>query len=104
MPRRKPIPDIGSACRAHAQTMLNVLRGIACAEDSPESARIQAATAILAYGYGKPKATIEAKGITNQTLIINGGDTRDIARRLIYAMASDDSANEIKDITPHDSE
>lgn len=44
--------------RSHTETAINVLAGIMRKDEAPDAARIQAATALLDRGWGKPTQTI----------------------------------------------
>jgi len=88
MPRKKTPVEIGSLARSHSKSAFNVLCGIMNSSYATPANRMKCAELILAYAFGRPTAKIEAKGLENQTLIINGADTRDIARRLVHAMGS----------------
>ena len=50
--------QIKSLARAHTERALQVLAGIMDAESAPHSARVQAATALLDRGWGKPTQLI----------------------------------------------
>lgn len=50
--------QIRSLARAHTETAINVLAGIMNQPDSPPAARVQAASAILDRGWGKPTQPI----------------------------------------------
>lgn len=46
--------EIRSLARAHTESALNVLASIMNQPDAPHSARVQASTALLDRGWGKP--------------------------------------------------
>lgn len=54
---KNPI-EIRSLARSHTETAINVLAGIMRKDEAPDAARIQAATALLDRGWGKPTQTI----------------------------------------------
>jgi hypothetical protein len=51
----KASAEIRSLARSHTETAVNTLVSIMRQEKSPAAARVQAATALLDRGYGKPK-------------------------------------------------
>lgn len=50
--------NIRSLARAHTQTALKVLASIMTDKESPQPARVAAATALLDRGWGKPKQDV----------------------------------------------
>ena len=70
-PRKQPTPkmiaakrveDLRVAARELTPKALRTLEAINDDETAPAAARISAANTILAYGWGRPKETIEARG------------------------------------------
>ena len=106
MANKKSPAEIGSMARTYTESAIKALVGIYTSQTAAGKDIIKAANSVLAYGWGMPVARIEAKGLNNQTLIINGSDSREIARRLMYAASHDPTGiskpDNIIDIEPND--
>ncbi len=61
-PKGKLPVDVKAIARVHTESALNVLAGIMHAADAPHSARVAAANAILARGWGQPHQSVELSG------------------------------------------
>jgi hypothetical protein len=61
-PKGKLPVDVKALARVHTKSALNVLAGIMHAIDAPHSARVAAATTILARGWGQPHQSVELSG------------------------------------------
>lgn len=70
MPRSKLPTDIKAAARAHTDTMLNVLKGIATNTECPPAARVAAATYIINRGWGQPHQHIDMTAEVTTTKVI----------------------------------
>jgi hypothetical protein len=55
------IRDIKEAAKQHTKQALNTLISVMNDTEAPQGARIQAATAILDRGWGKPQQNVEAR-------------------------------------------
>ena len=69
MRKRKGVLDVRSYARNHTEVAIKTLQGIASCKDSPPSARVAAAVAILDRGWGKPDQQLELKGQLEQHII-----------------------------------
>jgi hypothetical protein len=55
------VKDIKEAAKQHTKQALNTLISVMNDTEAPQGARIQAATAILDRGWGKPQQNVEAR-------------------------------------------
>jgi hypothetical protein len=61
--------DIKALARVHTETALHTLAKIMTTEDAPAAARVAAAQALLARGWGQPQQSVEISGeITSKVI------------------------------------
>lgn len=70
MPRSKLPTDVKALARVHTESALKVLAGIMNAHDAPHSARVAAATTILARGWGQPHQSVDLTAEITTTKVI----------------------------------
>ena len=85
-PSGKPKSDIKALARQHTETALKALVDIVRSPKTPAAARVQAATALLDRGYGKPTQHVEAK-------VARVSDLTDDELRLIAALGTGSEAD-----------
>jgi hypothetical protein len=70
MGRSKLPTDVKALARVHTESALKVLAGIMNAHDAPHSARVAAATTILARGWGQPHQSVDLTAEITTTKVI----------------------------------
>lgn len=102
-PKGRPpiIRDIKEAAKSHTRQALNTLISVMNDLEAPQGARIQAATAILDRGWGRPQQNVEARVEVTDTARAHAEALYELARRAKERRAEQDG---MIDVTPAVSE
>jgi hypothetical protein len=100
-PKGRPpvIRDIREAAKQHTRQALNTLISVMNDTEAPQGARIQAATALLDRGWGKPMQNVEARIDVTDTAAAAAGVLRQLSQRA-REQREDERRGEIIDVTP----
>jgi hypothetical protein len=69
--RPKEVREVIDLARSHSPAAVETLASIMRNEEAPPAARIAAANAILDRAYGRPKETLETRGVTLEQMLVS---------------------------------